>query len=275
MKMDPAWKKLLTKSMFRTEPHIDIDVTSLDLELLFNRISTEWSQIGARDPHWSVYSQPEFHIETFNNHKDKFYESGVTSASLIKKFADRNKVEIDYSHVIELGCGTGRVTVRLADLFNKVTAIDISPHHLRLCGDILQERSKNNVDLLQVTSLLTFNELPSCSFFYTVIVLQHNPPPLTNYILDCLLSKVQPGGAALFQVPTQPHKPDYEFKIADYLSKGMPKDYEMHIFPMNRIFQLLKKHGFDIHEVAADSFTGNIGSYTFFASKPQNKGTTL
>src|SRR5271169_236009 len=44
--------------------------------------------------------------------------------------------------------------------------------------------------------------LTNVDLFFSIIVLQHNPPPVILGILDAAFAGLRPGGLAFFQVPT-------------------------------------------------------------------------
>ncbi len=259
------WNFLGT-NLHRSAPPIEVDITPADLQAMFDRIAGQWKELGEQDAHWSVVTDERYRSLTFPSHAEEFYGSGRHSTSLIDAFARRNRAAIDHAHLLELGCGTGRMTTALAASFEKVTAIDISSAHLDLCRQAVAGDGKANVDFVHLKSPADATTLPRCSFFLSTIVLQHNPPPLAHYLLDQSLASVSPGGAALFQVPT--HFPDYHFRTADYLASPQAPGFEMHCLPMDRIFRLLHKHGFIPLEVVMDNWTGLPGSHTFFAIKP-------
>jgi SAM-dependent methyltransferase len=213
-----------------------------------------------------VVTNEKFRRESFAAYEEEFYRSGQHVASLIDLFATRNHATVPRDHVLELGCGTGRVTVALSENFTSVTAVDISSGHLKVCREALEKRKKTNVELRQLTCPADATDLPQCSLLLSTIVLQHNPPPLIVFLLDTLLAKVRPGGAALFQLPT--HTPGYQFDLGKYLASKKPRDFEMHCLPMHQVFALLHRHGFVPLEVIMDTWTGMPGSHTFFATKP-------
>ena len=256
----------LPKNVSRPAPRLDVDGSPDQLQAVFDRIAKEWASLGQKDAHWSVVTSDRYRRDSFAANEEEFYRSGRHVASLIEVFAKRNGVAVSREHVLELGCGTGRVTAALADLFSHVTAVDISPGHLELCRAALQKRGKSNVELRQLVEPSDVGTLPECSFFLSTIVLQHNPPPLIAFLLGHLLAKVRPGGAALFQVPT--HTPGYEFDLKKYLSSALSRDFEMHCLPMHVVFALLHRNGFVPLEVIMDTWTGMPGSHTFFAVKP-------
>lgn len=261
----PDLWRFLSTNIVRPAPPIEVDATAEQLDAMFVRIGAQWNALGDKDPHWSVITNDKYRLADFAAHEEEFYRSGSHVASVLRAFATRNGVTIPSQHVLELGCGTGRVTLALAGMFDHVTAVDVSAGHLDLCRAALAKRGLLNVDCVHLADPREVANLPECSCFLSTIVLQHNPPPLIAYLLDWCLAKVQPGGAALFQVPT--HTPGYEFKIAKYLASPHPADFEMHCLPMHRVFDLLHRHGFVPQEVIMDSWTGMPGSHTFFAVK--------
>jgi SAM-dependent methyltransferase len=200
------------------------------------------------------------------DHYEEFFQSGSQSAKLVDEFCSRNEFRPTNGTCIELGCGVGRVTVHLAKAFKNVVAVDISAGNLNLCKVNAGRFNANNVATFLLRHPLQLSELPKCDFFYSVIVLQHNPPPVAVFCLDQLLGLVKPGGAALFQVPT--HTPGYCFEMSRYLdTSGDDEIMEMHCIPMRKVYSLLARHGFTVMETLADDWTPWAGSHTFFAVK--------
>lgn len=246
----------LTPGKIETDPNFDV------LHLLFSRIKKQWSGLGDTEPYWSVLTSDEFKRENIDKNIQEFYQSGIEATSGLKFFFIRNGLPLPSGSCVELGCGVGRVTAPLSRLFNTVQGLDISPGNLKIASAYLKSQSITNAELSHIQSLESFDSLAQFDFFYSVIVLQHNPPPVQKIILDKIFSKIKIGGGCLFQVQTE--KPNYGFNSRDYL-KSTPEKLEMHVLPMNVIFELLRKHKIPLREVRPDNWTGNYGSYTFFA----------
>ena len=66
---------------------------------------------------------------------------------------------------------------------------------------------------------------------YSLIVLQHNPPPVIRLIVRAFLKALNPGGVAYFQVPT--YRGGYRFSPGEYLENEAKKHVmmEMHVLP--------------------------------------------
>jgi SAM-dependent methyltransferase len=242
---------------------VDIETTPLQFQQLFTRVCDQWTKLGDTEPHWSVLTGDNFKSENFSQHEDEFYQGGRAMLSTIEKFFKRSGMEINRAAtVLELGCGTGRITHALAEAFANVIAVDVSPGNMRLCREKLRQCGRSNVEYALLKSPADIQKLPPVDFFFSIIVLQHNPPPMIHYLLSEILGKIRESGAVLFQVPT--HTPGYSFDVNEYLQSPEPV-MEMHCLPMQAVFNLLAKHRLKPVEVLMDGWTGHLGSHTFFA----------
>jgi SAM-dependent methyltransferase len=171
---------------------------------------------------------------------------------------------------LELGCGVGRVTGFLAKRFDHVIAFDISQGNLDLAREHLSESGIRNVDLVLLRDLADIEQNKNFDFFYSVIVLQHNPPPVIAKLLRIIMAKLNSGGGFLFQIPT--HLKGYEFIVEKYLLSHDPvgNGFEMHALPMHNVLEIIQGAGGCLKEVLADNWTGIYGSHTFFGVKPQD-----
>lgn len=181
---------------------------------------------------------------------------------MINIFSERNSLPVPSGVCLELGCSVGRVTLHLAKMFEKVVGLDVSSGNLKIASNNIQKSAIVNVDLIKLSTIEDFDKIPNFDFLYSIIVLQHNPPPIQKMILDKLFAKMNAGGGCLFQIPTE--LPNYRFDAKSYLSSAPPV-MEMHALPMHVIFDLLRKHNISLKEVRPDPLTGLYGSFTFYA----------
>ena len=245
---------------------IDVEVGAKQLAAMFERIRAEWSELGQADPFWSVLTDDAYHADAIGEEAlRRFHESGLETASLIDLIANRcGIVPRREGLCIEFGCGVGRVTAHLAQRFERVLAVDISPGNLAVCREMLDRLGLSNVETRLLESPSEIASLPAHDFFFSTIVLQHNPPPIQHYILDKILKKISDGGLFLFQLPT--NTPNYSFDASAYLASP-PSGMELHCLPMASVLSLLAKHRLTPLEVMMDGWTGLYGSHTFFGVK--------
>jgi SAM-dependent methyltransferase len=243
---------------------VDTEVPEDLLDRFFQRIQAQWRKLGDNEPFYSVLTHEQYKSARFGENSERFYASGAEHAAMVDYFAERNGVTLDSECCLELGCGVGRVTRYLAQRFKQVVAVDISEGNLAHCRSYLQRTGVDNVTYCLLSSPTDIKNLPQASFFYSIITLQHNPPPVQRYLLDQILAKLGPAACCLFQTATSGI--NYTFNAARYLDSEAP-EMEVHCIPMHVVLQLLQQHEFSVKEVIIDAFTGSYGSHTFFAQR--------
>lgn len=240
-------------------PKIEIETDALPEQMasMIRHIEANWAILGTNDPHWSVLTGEKFRKEVIGENIDAFYQSGQNSMEIFLATLDRAKVRPENLHTcFELGCGVGRVTVALAKHFEQVIAGDISTPHLRLASEVARERSITNIDFRLINKIDCFDDLPEFDAFYSVIVLQHNPPPVIAFLLKRILNKIAPGGIAYFQVPT--YRIGGKFSVSEYLANAKTSgSMEVHALPQATLWQIVDECGCRPLDVREDSSVGS------------------
>ena len=248
---------------------IDLDVAPETLAAMLRRVEATWEALGQHDPFWSVVTEDRYRTAAIANDQAAFFETGQQEVQAFQMAADRAGADLAaLDTCLEFGCGVGRVTHALAPLFRTVLACDISRHHLRLAETTLAERQATGVALIHTGSMEALATLPRFDVLFSIIVLQHNPPPVAAFILGCLLDKLNPGGIAYVQVPI--YRVCYAFDAAAYLQSeaGVPR-MEMHVLPQHMLFKLFAEHNCQVLDVREDEMTGSgeFLSNTFLVQK--------
>jgi len=167
---------------------------------LAEHVRRQWAALGASNPHWSVliFTHDECRAENLNEERlQRFYASSEADANLIDIFERRAGRRVSRGRCFELGCGVGRVTKYLTQKFASVVAADISPGNLALCEKHIEEAGASNVKPMLLASPYDIDQLGDFDFFYAVISIQHNPPPVQKLLLDKILPKIRVGGGCL------------------------------------------------------------------------------
>ena len=236
---------------------VDVDVSDATLAAMIHHVEAAWEELGRVDPHWSVLTQEKFRAATIGDNEAAFYATGEVDAAALKASALRCGITLDrYRDCFELGCGVGRVTQWLSKLFPYVLGADISTPHLELAREALNKYACHDVQLLKLQSLTDLGNIPEFDVFFSVIVLQHNPPPVIAYMLRAILGKMRPGGIGYFQLPT--YKAGYEFNINGYMQNLQNTGrMEMHILPQDALFALFRDCDCQLLEIREDDRTGS------------------
>lgn len=245
---------------------IDVEVSAPITAELVDRIKRQWSLLGEEEPYWGVLTDERYKSATIDDQAlATFRESGRATAAIIDAAQRRGLRARAGGTCVELGCGVGRITRHLADRFDRVIAADISPGNLRLCAQYMQGDGIPNVQPMLLTSLDDLESLEPMDWFFSMIVLQHNSPPVQHQILEIILPKIKAGGGFVFQ--TVSDLPGYQFVAADYL-KTVDPVMEIHALPQEIVFQIVEQAGLRISAARMDPWISGYGSYTYEGYRP-------
>ena len=252
-------------------PHIPVqsEISDEHMRAMFKRVKHEWEYLGETEPYWSTITQPQYHTDQFEGHRDQFYQSGKYVVDIFMAAMRRSNINPNnIQKLLEVGCAVGRVTQHLAAQFPKVIASDISLPHINIAKAQLSNQNLNNVEFIHWEDPRALYQLPSVDAILSVIVLQHNPPPLTRWILKNLLACLNPGGVAFIQIPT--YRNGYLFEVERYLQSPQPNTLEMHFLPQQDIFKVIEDADCVCLEIREDGMVGDESvmlSNTFLIQK--------
>jgi SAM-dependent methyltransferase len=235
---------------------IETDASPAQMAQMLRHIEAYWRELDQPEVHWPLYQDSDFWSSGLAEIEKPFYADGKDLVRILRNTIERCGLSLDGHQVcFELGCGVGRVTVWLAELFHRIVAADISPLRLQLNKRALRYFQRTNVDHYCLESIDAMSSLPDYDVFFSVIVLQHNPPPIIVKLLKMILGKLRAGGIAYFQVPT--FLKNYHFKVAEYLGAANrgPSHMEMHCIPQKLLFDIVGDAGCEILELREDSWT--------------------
>ena len=236
---------------------IDVEASPADRQAMFDRIGAAWAAFGETEPHWSVLVSDAFRQHNLAANIDVFYESGREDVAKLLAFAARAGASPGPStRALDFGCGVGRLTLALAERFESVVGIDISPGHLRLARERAVETAMKNVRFEQIRAVGDLARWEGAiDLVLSRIVLQHNPPPIMAALIEGLLRSLAPGGVAVLQLPT--FIPGQDFTISSYLANAQPQ-MEMNALPQRHVFEIIERTGCRALEVREDN---SIGTY--------------
>tara|TARA_B100000212_G_scaffold341222_1_gene323802 strand:- start:4087 stop:5136 length:1050 start_codon:yes stop_codon:yes gene_type:complete len=251
--------------------NVSIELDSEKQKELIQHVQETWEALGESEPHWSVLSQASFRSDKIGDSQKDFKKTAEIDMMILDSTLERNDIDIrSFKSCREFGCGVGRVTRLLADRFEEVEGIDISRNHLKIARKSIAEDGLTHVDFRHVNNPAELTELPQTDFIFSVMVLQHNPPPIIAIVLENLLKSLAPNGVALIQIPT--YKRTYSFEIDTYIKSPLFKEdeLEMHYLPQSEVFEIIDRCNCRPIEVIEDNYIGRRGnelSNTFLIRK--------
>jgi cyclopropane fatty-acyl-phospholipid synthase-like methyltransferase len=150
-----------------------------------------WDDAAREDAYW--------HIATSSSgDAERFYAKGAAETDALLALC--GIMPDEGRSVLEIGCGAGRMTRRLAELFGQVIALDVSEEMLKHAQQVLADRDNvgyvhgNGTDLSSVADR-------SVDVVFSYITLQHVPTVdgQLSYVRETA-RVLRPGGQAALQV---------------------------------------------------------------------------
>lgn len=238
---------------------VDCDGPPDALQRLFEHVNRNWHELGESEPFWSVLTAPEYRGIPQAESIRRFFASGPVD---VRQFLDtlaRSDLDLTGRTIcLEYGCGLGRITRALAPHFHKTIGVDISKSHLDHARRYAKRDGILGIEWQHLASVDSLDQLPQVDVIYSMIVLQHNPPPVIDRIIAAFARILKPGGLAYFQVPT--YRIGYCFDLQRYLKTAASvSGMEMHVYPQHRIFRHFADAGAIPLSVEEDDKTGIPG----------------
>jgi ubiquinone/menaquinone biosynthesis C-methylase UbiE len=162
------------------------------------KLQQDWDDLAKIDPMWAICSDSA----KMQNQWDtvEFFETGKRHIRSVLDTVANLDVVLNRGTALDFGCGMGRLTQALAEEFDCVYGVDISPTMIECADQLNQFREKCRYILNSQSDLQIFED-NLFDFIYTYIVLQHMPSELMMGYLKEFIRTLKAGGMLMFQVP--------------------------------------------------------------------------
>ena len=168
------------------------------------RVRRDWNRYAEEDPLWAILTDPRKKERGWD--AAEFFETGRREIDELMRYAGTLPAQAGRRRALDFGCGVGRLTRALADHFEEVFGVDISPVMIELAHEhnshVANCRFVQNPDP-------GFRALPCREFdlIYSNITLQHMPPRFAKRYLRGMAGMLAPGGLLIFQLPGEERMP--------------------------------------------------------------------
>ncbi len=233
------------------------DFSALDesvLDALFKKTSTYWRTFASspEEIYWSVLTSDRYRGVLSEDVISEFLSTGSGDVRRIMDICKKIEFEFDKcSEFLDYGCGVGRLAVNLPESIEKIHCVDFSAAHLAEARENLRKAKPTTAcEFHKIDTLCDLSGLPkNQDIVHSIIVLQHNTPPVIEKTVDLLLQLLAAGGIAILHIPIA--KAYYQFDAQAYLAdERSGQSMEMHILPKANIYQVARQASCDI----VDSF---------------------
>ena len=161
-------------------------------------VQKHWHAFGKMDPMWAILTWPDRKENKWQ--RDEFFQTGIIEINLIMQYVESLGITIPRHKALDFGCGIGRLTQALANYFEEVYGVDISPSMLELAEQYNNYGNRCQYWLNDVDNLRLFND-DSFDFIYSLITLQHIQPQYSKKYIKEFLRILAPGGLLIFHLP--------------------------------------------------------------------------
>lgn len=168
------------------------------------KMSTDnnWKKWAEKDPYFGVVSHEQFHGDRIKDHKAEFFLSGVREITRFVEIFEQTFSTLNKGRALDFGCGVGRLSLALSQVFEEVVGLDIADGMLAEAKQNAKEMNRTNVRFERSDDLLS-NAKGKFDFVNSFIVLQHIPEKRGLEIIRQLIEKLKPGGGLMLHVSTR------------------------------------------------------------------------
>lgn len=181
---------------------------------------------------------------------DEFFATGVRDVSSVMEQAAAWGKPVARRSALDFGCGIGRLSQALADHFDRVYGVDISPKMIELAGSHNRKGARVEYRCNPAGDLAHFAD-GSLDMIYSWITLQHVRPGYARRYMQEFLRVLAPGGLLLFQYPSEPIS--WRSRLGRWRALlSIPRPMYMNGMDRKEVVGLLERGGGRVLEISQD-----------------------
>jgi ubiquinone/menaquinone biosynthesis C-methylase UbiE len=191
-----------------------------NLETKFQQLSQTWEELGEQDPLWAVASLPDKRGGRWN--LVEFMETGERGIAHYHQLIAAHFPNTGaFAHVLDFGCGAGRLTCAWGRRARQATGVDISSSMLEIAKKNLADRDNLHFVLNQNPDLRVFKD-ETFDLVFSLICLQHMPWPIAAGYISEFARVCRRGGIVAFQLPSRAPRSNWAARFRKTLIDRLP-----------------------------------------------------
>jgi SAM-dependent methyltransferase len=163
-------------------------------------LQKNWDEFGRTDPFWAILSAPDKRGQRWD--VAEFFHTGQTEIARVLDEMKALALPARRRTALDFGCGVGRLTQALADYFDECWGVDIAPSMIRVARQHNHHGRRCRYAVNAADNLSLFPD-QHFDLIYSNLVLQHMAPPYSRRYIEEFVRVLAPGGAAVFQIPSE------------------------------------------------------------------------
>ncbi|HEV8413950.1 MAG TPA: class I SAM-dependent methyltransferase [Bryobacteraceae bacterium] len=213
-----------------------------------SEVQRYWDRQAHSDPMWAILTDPAKAGGRWN--VDEFFATGVRDISSVMEQAAAWGKPVARSSALDFGCGIGRLSQALADHFDHVYGVDISPKMIELARQHNRKGSRVEYRCNPAANLGEFEDA-SIDMVYSWITLQHVRALYARRYMREFLRVLAPGGLLLFQYPSKPVS--WRSHLGRWRALwSVPRPMYMNGMDRKQVVELLERGGGRVLEIRQD-----------------------
>ncbi len=165
------------------------------------RLRMVWERLAKEDPFWAVLTTPD---KAGNRWQvEEFFQTGITEVEACLAEIEQHRPGFKRGSALDFGCGVGRLTRALARSFATATGVDVAQRMIELAERHKPADAEDSLRYVH-NPRSDLQDFPNAAFdlVFSLITLQHIPPPLIEVYLREFVRVTRSGGLIYFQLPS-------------------------------------------------------------------------
>ncbi len=205
------------------------------------KLQKNWNKFGKDDPLWAILTDPSKRHGKWS--LDEFFYTGTQEILSTMNYVESLNIQLSKKRALDFGCGVGRLTQALANHFDEVYGVDISPSMIELANTYNRYGNKCKYYLNERDDLALFDD-NFFDFIYTNITLQHIEPIYSKKYIKEFVRVLSQNGVLIFQLPSEDVS-----KIRSLIRNFLPSLLNVYRRLKFRSMAVMEVHGIKKEEV--------------------------